>query len=90
MIIPVKCFTCGKVLADKWEYYVEACKKQDTEVANAMNAAQQRETQRGDTSNTIQRSVDAPSRAKILDELKLQRMCCRRHFLGHIDLMDVI
>ena len=21
MIIPVKCFTCGKVLADKWLYY---------------------------------------------------------------------
>ncbi len=21
MIIPVKCFTCGKVLADKWIYY---------------------------------------------------------------------
>ena len=21
MIIPIKCFTCGKVLADKYEYY---------------------------------------------------------------------
>ena len=21
MIIPVRCFTCGKVLADKWNYY---------------------------------------------------------------------
>ena len=21
MIIPVKCFTCGKVLADKYQYY---------------------------------------------------------------------
>ena len=21
MIIPIRCFTCGKVIADKWEYY---------------------------------------------------------------------
>ncbi len=25
MIIPVRCFTCGKVLADKWDAYVRAC-----------------------------------------------------------------
>lgn len=23
MIIPVRCFTCGKVLADKWENWVQ-------------------------------------------------------------------
>lgn len=23
MIIPIRCFTCGKVLADKWEYYLK-------------------------------------------------------------------
>jgi DNA-directed RNA polymerase I, II, and III subunit RPABC5 len=23
MIIPVRCFTCGKVVGDKWEKYVE-------------------------------------------------------------------
>jgi len=25
MIIPVRCFTCGKVLADKWEDYAKMC-----------------------------------------------------------------
>ena len=24
MIIPVRCFTCGKVLADKYQHYQEA------------------------------------------------------------------
>ena len=23
MIIPVRCFTCGKVIADRWEWFVE-------------------------------------------------------------------
>jgi DNA-directed RNA polymerase I, II, and III subunit RPABC5 len=27
MIIPIKCFTCGKVLADKYEYYLIEVRK---------------------------------------------------------------
>ena len=27
MIIPVKCFTCGKVLADKYRYYLDEVRK---------------------------------------------------------------
>ena len=27
MIIPVKCFTCGKVLGDKYRYYLKEVKK---------------------------------------------------------------
>ena len=27
---------------------------------------------------------------KILNELGITKMCCRRHFLGHVDLIDVI
>lgn len=27
MIIPVRCFTCGKVIADKYDYYIEEMKK---------------------------------------------------------------
>ena len=27
MIIPVKCFTCGKVLANKYEYYLREVRK---------------------------------------------------------------
>ena len=31
MIIPIRCFTCGKVCADKWESYIELLKKGSTE-----------------------------------------------------------
>ena len=27
MIIPVKCFTCGKVLANKYRYYIQEVEK---------------------------------------------------------------
>ena len=29
-------------------------------------------------------------KGEILDELKLTKMCCRRHFLGQVDLIDLI
>ena len=32
MIIPIRCFTCGKVLADKYDYYLQQV--QDMEYAN--------------------------------------------------------
>ena len=27
MIIPIKCFTCGMVIADKYRYYIEEVNK---------------------------------------------------------------
>jgi DNA-directed RNA polymerase I, II, and III subunit RPABC5 len=74
MIIPIRCFTCGKMLADKWEYY-------DTEVKKTIEEAKRKDPDVKE---------DQVSRAEILDKLHLKRMCCRRHFLGHVDLIDRI
>ena len=32
MIIPVKCFTCGKVLADTYLYYIQEVTKENSKV----------------------------------------------------------
>lgn len=72
MIIPVKCFTCGKVLADKWEFYVKETKKLEDEAE-----------QKG-------MKPDEVSRAPIFETLQLDRVCCRRHLLGHVDMMEII
>lgn len=70
MIIPVRCFTCGKVLADKWEYY----KKQTADVEK----------------KKIHNNFDNTQTKEILDKLGLHKYCCRRIFLGHVDLIDEI
>ncbi|KAI8805715.1 DNA-directed RNA polymerase, subunit N/Rpb10 [Cladochytrium replicatum] len=36
MIIPVRCFSCGKVVGDKWEQYVQLIQGEMTE-AEAMD-----------------------------------------------------
>lgn len=69
MIIPVRCVTCGHVLADKWEYY-------KAEVAKKIR-------EKKDNSAEI-------STKDILDHLDLHKYCCRRVFLGHVDLIDEI
>jgi len=56
MIIPVRCFTCGKVIGNKWNSYLELKDKYDEKIA--------------------------------LDKLKLNRYCCRRMLLTHVELID--
>jgi DNA-directed RNA polymerase subunit N (RpoN/RPB10) len=76
MIIPIRCFTCGKVLADKYEYY----KKRISDKEKAQKEAKTQEPQENKEIKT----------GDILDELGLTRMCCRRHMLGQVDLIEII
>ena len=34
MIIPVRCFTCGKVLADRWNFYKNELKQIEDTIIN--------------------------------------------------------
>jgi len=57
MIIPIRCWSCGKPVAHLWEEYQER-----------LSAGEERK--------------------KILDDVKLERYCCRSMFLGQVDLID--
>ncbi len=75
MIIPIRCFTCGKVIADKWNYYCkEVSKKQDQDSVLNVN------------SKNMQKTVEG----KVLDTLGLKRYCCRRMMISHVDLINII
>lgn len=57
MIIPVRCFTCGRPIGHLWEEF--------------------------------KRRVEAGEPAgKVLTELGLERYCCRRMLLSHIEAID--
>jgi DNA-directed RNA polymerase I, II, and III subunit RPABC5 len=76
MLIPVKCFTCGKVIGNKYNYYLKEIVK--------------RKEQMGEIPQEIQylddKSIDKTVEGVLLDELKLKDMCCRRHFLTHVNI----
>ena len=81
MIIPIKCFTCGMVIADKYRFYVEEVRKK--KFAKKAN----------DASINIDKVVyltkefhEKTPEGEVLDELNMRKMCCRRHFLTHVDI----
>ena len=76
MIIPVKCFTCGNVLGDKYRYYLEEVRKKKLE-------------KKMDIEKVIYLTKDFHEKTpegEVLDELNMRKMCCRRHFLTHVDI----
>lgn len=78
MIIPIRCFTCGKVLANKWLYYQERVKVLEAK------------SEDGEKDDKEYKNFEPIYKKKILDELQLTKMCCRRHMLTHVDMIDVI
>ena len=81
MIIPVKCFTCGTVIADKYRFYVQEVRKR--KLAKRGN----------DDSIDIDKVLyltkefyEKTAEGEVLDELNMKKMCCRRHFLTHVDI----
>lgn len=81
MIIPIRCFTCGKVIGNKWESYKSLVKENrekmglpDTDMIIEVNSTDLKETPEGIA----------------LNKLQLKRYCCRRMLLSHIELIDII
>jgi DNA-directed RNA polymerase subunit N (RpoN/RPB10) len=56
MIIPVRCFSCGKPIAHLYDEYKERVEEGET-------------------------------RKEVMEDLGLERSCCRSMFLGHVDLI---
>jgi DNA-directed RNA polymerase subunit N len=77
MIIPVRCFTCGKVMADKIDYYMKEVEKLKVE-------------NKGGIKDPLFKNFDNIHTGKILDDLGLTRYCCRRNLISNVDLMHII
>ena len=76
MIIPVKCFTCGKVLGNKYRFYQREVRKrkgeQDMKVDQVVYLTEE--------------FAEKTPEGQVMDLLKLNKPCCRRHMLTHVDI----
>ena len=57
MLIPVRCFSCNKVIGGYYEEFIE-------------------------------RKDNGENTSKIMDELGIERYCCRKIFISHVALID--
>ncbi len=76
MIIPIKCFTCGNVIADKYRYFTEEVRKR--KLGKGMDIDKVLYLTKELSEKTVEGDV--------LDDLGMNRMCCRRHMLTHVDI----
>jgi DNA-directed RNA polymerase subunit N len=76
MIIPVKCFTCGMVLADKYRFYQEEVRKR--KLAKSLDVEK--------VIYLTKEFHEKTPEGEVLDEMNLTKMCCRRHLLTHVDI----
>jgi DNA-directed RNA polymerase subunit N len=77
MIIPIKCFTCGMVIGDKYRYYEQEVRKKKIardgmEVNKVLYLTKE--------------FHEKTPEGEVLDELGLKKMCCRRHLLTHVNI----
>jgi DNA-directed RNA polymerase subunit N (RpoN/RPB10) len=103
MIIPVRCFDCGKVLADKWVAYASRCREAGEDVNTPASVATPDDAKRGDNGGNSGGNGGGNDgngngggnktmsvRGHVLDDLGITRMCCRIVMLSHVDLCDDI
>ena len=57
MLVPVRCFSCNKVIGGNYEEFVE-------------------------------RRENGEDPGQVMDELGIDRYCCRKIYVTHIDLID--
>ncbi len=88
MIIPMRCFTCGEVLADKWMPYISAVQDDKNKVSQKVDP---------ETNDLDLRYIDIkdPEPEKsieglVLDELGLHKYCCRRMMITNVHAISYI
>ena len=72
MPIPVRCFTCGGVIGNKYQYYLREVRRRTGD----------------DNRTMVYLTDDATKTAEgnVIDEMGMYRVCCRRHMLTHVEI----
>jgi DNA-directed RNA polymerase I, II, and III subunit RPABC5 len=95
MIIPVRCMNCGKLLADKWNYYQQRLRElkgpgysSEPTCFNGVNLPSMEGAAAANAENS--QPIPVTVEGKVFDELMLTRYCCKKTLLTHVDLIEKI
>lgn len=80
MPVPIRCFTCGKPLADKKCFYDHEVKSRSMK-KNKVDIDKKKDKVITITSTNIEKQIEG----QILDELGLIRQCCRNSMMTYLD-----
>ena len=77
MIIPPRCMNCGKLLADKYDYYQRRLR----ELKGSKYA---------EPTYFEGKAIPETPEAMVFKELCIKRYCCKKTLLTHVDLIEKI
>lgn len=77
MIIPILCFSCRNPIAGKYQAYLKKVKEYRKKDGKSETGEME----------YLTATTEKTAEGKALDDLGVKRMCCRRHFLSHVDLL---
>jgi len=86
MIIPVKCFTCGSLVSDKWMSFISETTERKNLSKENVSSDLDIEYIKITEDGSIKKSIEG----EVLDELGVHKYCCRRMFLGNVHLISYI
>lgn len=72
MILPVRCFSCNNLIADKW---VEYKKQLDS-------------FPKDHVVKIIDKHIPESFQNKVFNDIGVKRYCCKRMFLGNLDMTE--
>jgi DNA-directed RNA polymerase subunit N (RpoN/RPB10) len=85
MLIPIRCFTCGKSISDKWEPFIE--------LTNDLKKKNNKFSENELDIEYINKKDKNPAKSiegEVLDKLGIHRYCCRRMLLTNVQLITII
>lgn len=87
MIIPIRCYTCGKPIAHLWNKYNEQLQLERNKELRNNNDGIVAANNRINLIN-LSDSNNKEIEGEILDTLHITKYCCRRMFIAQVDIFD--
>ena len=86
MIIPIRCFTCNRILASKYDKYLELIQSDDSSKGELVTTES---ILTG--SSSLEEHIEKNIQQRAFQTIGVSdRYCCKRHLISHIDLIQKI
>jgi DNA-directed RNA polymerase I, II, and III subunit RPABC5 len=89
MLIPVRCFTCNKVIGHLWEPYVKKLQIHYNDIEKNRKEEERLISFKLEETSA-DKIKDKSFEGKLLDEMGLNKYCCRTTMLSNVDLTTKI
>ena len=86
MLIPPRCFTCGEVIADKWDIYIRTINERKNKTTETLKNNDLNVQFIDVNDKVVKKSIEG----QVLDDMGIHKYCCRIPFLSTSHLITTI